>query len=340
MSIQGNGRSLIQSRLPEQARALPKMITDAIQQRASTSTAAPGVERINMLLANAYLVGEPGAGDRQWVLVDAGVLPGRPAIAAAAKTRFGPDSRPAAIVLTHGHFDHVGGLPQLADYWDAPLYCHRLELPYVTGRSSYPPPDPSAGGGMMSLMSRFFPRGPYDFGQRVRELPADGSVPGTPGWRWIHTPGHTPGHVALFRDSDRTLIAGDAFVTTQQESMLAVLTQKAKVTRPPGYYTPDWPAAKRSVEHLLTLQPETAATGHGPPMSGERLRQGLRELLDGWEQHVVPTGGRYSQKSAIADDLGVKSYPPPSRAANVQLIAGLGLLALVGAAILNRRKDS
>ena len=41
-----------------------------------------------------------------------------------------------------------------------------------------------------------------------------------PGWRWVHTPGHTAGHVSLFRDADRTLIAGDAFVTTKQESAL------------------------------------------------------------------------------------------------------------------------
>jgi hypothetical protein len=38
-----------------------------------------------------------------------------------------------------------------------------------------------------------------------------------PGWRWMHTPGHTEGHVCLFRNSDRTLIAGDAFTTTKQE---------------------------------------------------------------------------------------------------------------------------
>jgi glyoxylase-like metal-dependent hydrolase (beta-lactamase superfamily II) len=293
-----------------------------------------------MLLVNAYLVGQAAAEDRGWVLVDAGIAPGTGGIIAAAKERFGRDSRPAAILLTHGHFDHVGGLPQLADYWDAPIYCHRLEMPYITGRSSYPPPDPAAGGGMMTLMSRLFPRGPYDFGKRVRPLPDDGSVPGLPDWRWLHTPGHAPGHVAFFRDEDRTLLAGDAFVTTQQESMLAVLTQKAKLSRPPGYYTPDWSAARRSVEQLLALRPETAATGHGPPTHGHDLIRGLEELIHHWDELAVPTGGRYSQQPAIADDEGVKSYPPPAAAAKMQVLAGVGLLALLGAAVLGRRRDS
>src|SRR5215207_2933833 len=135
-----------------------------------------------------------------------------------------PRTQPAAIVLTHGHFDHIGALHTLLHKWDVPVYAHRLELPYLTGQSSYPPPDPTVGGGAMAAMSRFYPRGPYNFEGRVQPLPVDGSVPGMPGWRWIHTPGHSPGHVSLFRDADRLLLAGDAFVTQRQESLLAVLS--------------------------------------------------------------------------------------------------------------------
>jgi glyoxylase-like metal-dependent hydrolase (beta-lactamase superfamily II) len=63
-------------------------------------------------------------------------------------------------------------------------------------------------------------------------------VPGAPGWRWIPTPGHSPGHISLLRDSDRTIVAGDAFTTTKQESLVAALTQRAEIHGPPMYFTP------------------------------------------------------------------------------------------------------
>src|SRR5580658_9906176 len=98
---------------------------------------------LRTVLVNVYFVGPPGAGDREWVLIDAGISGSADDIAQAAEMRFGVGSRPAAIILTHGHFDHVGALESLAHRWDAPIYAHPMELPYLTGRSSYPPPDPS-----------------------------------------------------------------------------------------------------------------------------------------------------------------------------------------------------
>jgi glyoxylase-like metal-dependent hydrolase (beta-lactamase superfamily II) len=144
-----------------------------------------GVHRLRTLIVNVYLV----AGADRWVLIDTGVAGTQSRIRDAAARLFGHDRRPAAILLTHGHFDHVGALPQLAEEWDVPIYVHPLELPYVTGRAKYPRANPAAGGGVISLISPLFPRGPYDFGSRVRVLPDDGSVPGLAGWRWIHTPG-------------------------------------------------------------------------------------------------------------------------------------------------------
>jgi glyoxylase-like metal-dependent hydrolase (beta-lactamase superfamily II) len=289
---------------------------------------APGLACLRQPIVNLYFYGEPGAGDRSWVLIDAGLPFTEGGIIDAAAERFGAGSRPAAIILTHGHFDHVGALPELARRWDAPVYAHELERPFLSGKSSYPPPDPAVGGGAMSLLSRFYPRGPIDLGDHLRTLPSDGGVPGMPGWRWVHTPGHTPGHVSLFRDSDRVLIAGDAFVTTKQESALGAFLQwDARVRRPPAYFTPDWQAARRSVETLARLRPETAATGHGLPMRGEEMRLELEALARDWQEDAVPSWGRYVDRPALTDAGGVVRVPPPVLDRQLLALAALGGVA-------------
>lgn len=255
----------------------------------------PDLACLRTLISNVVFYGTPGADDRRWVLVDAG-MPHAREIQAAAESRFGEGARPAAIILTHGHFDHIGSLHDLLQTWDVPVYAHALELPFLAGEDAYPPPDPFVGGGM-ALSSPLFPKGPFDFRPNVRELPADGSVPGMPGWRWMHTPGHTRGHVSLWRDADQALIAGDAFVTTKQESVYAVLTQKEEVHGPPQYFTPDWVAAKASVQTLDALRPSVAITGHGHPMRGEPLLAELDNLAAHFEELAVPEHGRYVPES-------------------------------------------
>jgi len=272
---------------------------------------APGLAILQLSLVNVYLVGEASAPDRNWVLVDAGLSFSAPWIRKAAAERFGPDSRPAAIHLTHGHFDHVGALVDLAKEWDVPIFAHPLEMPYLTGRSSYPPADPAVGGGAMAFLSSLYPRGPINVSDRVRELPPDGTVPYMPGWRWVPSPGHSPGHVSFFRDSDRTLIAGDAFVTVKQESLFAVLTRERHVRRPPAYYTVDWHQARISAERLARLEPEVAATGHGIPMYGAEMRRQLWNLVGTWQREAVPSYGRYVRHPAVMDQSGVVSVPPP-----------------------------
>jgi glyoxylase-like metal-dependent hydrolase (beta-lactamase superfamily II) len=145
----------------------------------------------------------------------------------------------------------------------------------------------------MALMSFAYPNTASDFGARVKPLPDDGSVPHMPGWRWIHTPGHTAGHISLFCDDDRCLIAGDAFVTVKQESLYAVATQEREVHGPPAYFTPDRADACRSVERLAALEPAIAATGHGTPMRDQELRDGLNRLVRQFERIAVPEHGRY-----------------------------------------------
>jgi glyoxylase-like metal-dependent hydrolase (beta-lactamase superfamily II) len=140
----------------------------------------------------------------------------------------------------------------------------------------------------MARMAKLYPRQPIDLGPRVQELPADGIVPTLPGWRWVHTPGHTAGHVSLFRDADRTLIVGDAFCTTKQESFLAVATQRPELHGPPAYFTTDWNAARDSVRRLAGLGPQFIAPGHGQPVAGNVWRGAVMELADRFDEVSRP----------------------------------------------------
>ena len=284
-------------------------------------------------IVNVAFIGEPDAGDRGWVLVDTGIPGFADAIAHAAELRFGDGARPAAILLTHGHFDHVGSAKALAERWDVPIYVHRLELPYVTGGGPYPPPDGTVGGGALARMAMFYPRGPVDLGSRVMVLPDDGSVPFAPEWTWINTAGHSPGHVSFFRKRDRALIAGDAFVTTKQEAVAAVWTQRVELRGPPMHFTPDWDRARDSVRRLADREPETAITGHGQPMTGDTLREALHELADSFDTLARPDHGRYRERPAITDARGVVALPPAvfdplpyALAAAVGVFAGIWML--------------
>jgi glyoxylase-like metal-dependent hydrolase (beta-lactamase superfamily II) len=116
-----------------------------------------------------------------------------------------------------------------------------------------------------------------------------------PGWRWVHTPGHTAGHVSLFRDADRALIVGDALSTTRQESFLAVATQRPELHGPPAYFTTDWDAARGSIQRLAALQPAFIAPGHGQPRAGDDALGALAELSARFDEVARPERGRYVQ---------------------------------------------
>jgi glyoxylase-like metal-dependent hydrolase (beta-lactamase superfamily II) len=116
------------------------------------------------------------------------------------------------------------------------------------------------------------------------------------GWTWIHTPGHSPGQVALYRESDGTLISADAFITVRQDSFYKVLIQKEEINGPPRYFTIDWKAAWDSVKNLEALQPELVVPGHGQFMEGEELRKGLKNLVENFEKLAIPDYGKYVPK--------------------------------------------
>jgi len=196
---------------------------------------------------------------------------------------------------------------------------------------------------MMAFMSFMYPTNPVDVGSQISVLPEDGTVPGLKGWRYVHSPGHTPGHISLFREHDKLLIAGDAFVTTKSESAVAVMLQTKKISRPPAYFTSDWQAAYRSVQQLCDLSPGIVATGHGQPMTGEEAREGLEYLYQHFAEEM-PLNGRYVDEPAVADANGLL-YTPPRKAAgsNAWMIAAVAatvVTAVTLSLVLRKRKSS
>ncbi|MFT3787059.1 MAG: MBL fold metallo-hydrolase [Tepidisphaeraceae bacterium] len=297
---------------------------------------AAGVFGMRILMVNVYFVATPTG----WVLIDAGLPHTGPFIKTAAKQIFGADASPEAIILTHAHFDHVGALKDLLAQWpETPVYAHVLERPFLTGQSKYAPPDPWVGG-TMSLASMTYPRGPIDIGDRLHDLPTDRTVPHLDDWRWLHTPGHSPGHVSLFREQDRTLVAGDAFVTAKQETLIGVLTQAPGIFGPPAYFTHDWEEAAESLRSIIDLHPAVAATGHGRALAEDDLSPRIDDLLQHFRERAIPKGGRYSTEPAVYNESGLVSVPP-GRTPPLRYIAGAilvgGAVAIAASSLLSER---
>lgn len=251
----------------------------------------PDLYQYTIQIVNIVLYGEPQMKD--FVLIDAGMPKSADEIISVVEERYGSKSRPKAIILTHGHFDHVGGIIELIEMWDVPVYAHTLEIPFLSGKQNYPEPDPTVNNGLVAKMSPIFPNEAINLGGNLKVLPSDGSVPCMSGFQWIHTPGHSPGHISLFREKDKVLIAGDAFVTVKQESLYKVITQTKEISGPPQYFTTDWLAARASIEKLAILKPSVAITGHGLPMKGEELTSNLKKLVDDFDQIALPKQGKY-----------------------------------------------
>jgi glyoxylase-like metal-dependent hydrolase (beta-lactamase superfamily II) len=284
---------------------------------------APEVGWLPISFVNVYFLGRSG---KPWVLVDAG-LPGRAnQIIEAAEAEFGADLPPEAIVLTHGHFDHAGSALLLAEYWHVPIYAHRLEMPYLTAKSDYPPPDPTIGGAI-AFLSRFMPHGSRNLTGRICELQTN-EVPGAPGWEWLATPGHSPGHISLFRQSDRVLIAGDAFATMNMDSWSGLVTGRRTFARAGAPFNTDWGATRLSVKELAKLRPNVVGCGHGIPRSDAESPARLERFAENFR---APRHGRYVRQPARTDEHGIISLPPapfdpvPFATAAALILAGVAL---------------
>jgi len=295
---------------------------------------APGVWCLRTLFVNVFFVGGAAGNTADWVLIDAGYWGHTQLILKAAHWLFGPGAKPAAILLTHGHSDHTGNLEALVKHWQVPVVAHHKEMPYLTGKAWYPMPDATAGSTYMAWLSPLFRRKPLELNTWMQELPANHSVPHLPSWTYIESPGHTPGHVAFWREADGVLLTGDAFVTTRQMNGPAMSQMDVHISGPPKFFTIDWEQAEQSVQRLAALHPAIVGSGHGLPMRGPELQTQLMHLVLHFKELAVPKHGRFTGHPAQVNEDGVVVQAPPVGTSLWPTVAlGVGVAAIFGTAV-------
>ncbi len=186
-------------------------------------------------------------------LIDAGA-PGRGAAIESELQAAGV--RIERIILTHGDPDHIGGCDHLRRITGAQVWASAAERAMIDRSGWQGLPRARRG-----LMRAFFRRTQAPVIDRW--LDAGGDFDGL---RVIPTPGHTPGHIALMWEG--WLLAGDAFRTG------------ARFRESPGVFTIDRTLARRSIETLLELAPDAAASSHGRPTHAATAR--LQALVSTW----------------------------------------------------------
>ncbi|WDF34130.1 MBL fold metallo-hydrolase [Arthrobacter agilis] len=223
---------------------------------------APGIHFVEHARTNVYLVED----DDGVLLVDTG-LPRSRGLLREALQRIGrsvEDIR--AVVLTHGHFDHVGTAEYLRSRHGIPVYCHPDDAhlaahPYSYERERtpllYPLRYPRAIPGLarMTAAGALAVRGVADTLPLTPEAAA--ALPGAP--RLVPTPGHTKGHCGLhFPDRD-AVVSGDALVTLDPYTGHPGPQVVARAA------TADTATALRSLEALRATSARTVLPGHGFP---------------------------------------------------------------------------
>jgi len=214
-------------------------------------------------LMNVYLLEDEGG----VTMFDAGVAGMTKSLAAAA-ARFGGIRR---VVLSHADADHRGAAPGL----EAPVYCHPQEQLAAESPSSFRDYwDLSKLSNwarpVYPTLMRHWDGGPVEIAGAV----AEGDE--VAGFRVIELPGHAPGQIGLFRESDRLALVSDCFYTLDVQTGI-----RSAADVPHPAFTQDTDQARDSIRKLAALDPAAAWPGHGRPVAGTDVEAQLRRAAGG-----------------------------------------------------------
>jgi hydroxyacylglutathione hydrolase len=193
--------------------------------------------------------------DPGWILIDTATRFARRRIT----RQLGGDIE--AILITHAHRDHAGSMHAIARATGAPVWASPPDADTLEGKIPEPFPPAAADSRFYGVMSRALKWDRHPVARRLDE----GDMVG--GFEVIAFPGHTPGQIGLWRESDRTVVCADTMRT------MSFTTGLPQLGEMPAMFTVDTSEARRSIRKLAALAPRTALFGHGRPMRGDATEQ-------------------------------------------------------------------
>ena len=168
-----------------------------------------------------------------------------------------------AHALTHAHPDHQGASKEVCEKLGIPLWCHADDADAME-QGLIPQRQPSHL--INKVIERTMLGPPYPVARRLEE----GDV--VAGFEVLHVPGHSAGHVAYWRESDRALVLGDVLTN------IDTITGIPGLHEPKTFFTPDPARNRESARRLAALEPELVCFGHGKPL---RDPAKVRRFVDG-----------------------------------------------------------
>jgi len=202
---------------------------------------------------NVYLIEDDGG----VTLFDAGIEAMAPWIAEAA-TRLGGLKR---VVLGHGHEDHRGAAPGLG----APVLCHPEEVSYA--EAAGPTPYFEIERLESRLFRKLMPRLLHEWdGGPVEVAGTLSEGDEVAGFEVKHLPGHAPGLIGLWRESDRLALVSDTCYTLDPQTLPP---RFGPPRLPHAAYNWDSVKARASVRKLAALEPRLVWAGHADPVIGD-----------------------------------------------------------------------